>query len=116
MELEVFLNKSAARYAAGSQDLETFAEEFAGWASAPAEQTKEFQDNDIQELLSLMERDASTATVIGFKEFPYTKGGLLQGPDCEIEREYWLQLSKVPTRCARCSSASALTESTLLLG
>ena len=107
MELEVFLNESAARYAAGSQDLKTFAEEFAGWASAPAEQTREFLDSDIQKLLSLMDKDAGTAAVIGFKEFPYTKGGALQGSDCEIEREYWLRLSNVGARYSRRNAASA---------
>ena len=107
MELEVFLNKSAARYAAGSQDLNTFAEEFAGWASAPAEQTREFLDSDIQKLLSLMDKDASTAAVIGFNEFPYSKGGALKGPDCEIEREYWLRLSDVGARYPRSDPTSA---------
>ena len=107
MELEVFLNEPVARRAAGTQDLAAFAGEFAGWAPAPAEQTREFLDSDIQKLLSMMDKDASTAAVIGFNEFPYSKGGALQGPDREIEREYWLRLSDVGARYPRSDPTSA---------
>jgi len=107
MELEVFLNEPVARRAAGALDLAAFAGEFAGWAPAPAEQTREFLDSDIQKLLSLMDKDAGTAAVIGFNEFPYSKGGALQGPDREIEREYWLRLSNVGARYSRRNAASA---------
>jgi hypothetical protein len=106
-ELEVFLNEAAAQRVAGGRDMAAFASEFAGWAPAPAVQTREFLESDIRRLLSLMEKDSSTATVIGFNEFPYTKGGTLQGPDREIEREYWLQLSNVDARYPRSSAASA---------
>jgi len=107
MELEVFLNEPVARRAAGALDLAAFAGEFAGWAPAPTEQTREFLDSDIQKLLSLMDKNASTVAVIGFNEFPYTNGGTLQGPDREIEREYWLQLSNVDARYPRSDPSSA---------
>jgi hypothetical protein len=100
MELEVFLNGSVATELAGGQDLEAFAGEFAGWVAAPVEESsRQFQPDDIERLLRLMHQDPSTATVIGFSEFPYTDGGKLLGPDRVIEREYWLQLTNVDKRC-----------------
>jgi hypothetical protein len=99
MELQVFLNDSAAKDLAGGQDLDAFADEFAGWVAAPVEESREFHPEDVERLLRLMRKDPSTATVIGFSEFPYTDGGKLQGPTREIEREYWLQLTNVDKRC-----------------
>ena len=99
MELEVFLNDSVAKEVAGGQDLETFLGEFAGWVPAPFEGSREFLHGDIELLLGKMKDDPNTATVFGFHEFPYTAGGTLQGPEREIEREYWLQLNNVGARC-----------------
>ncbi|KAJ1493016.1 hypothetical protein T484DRAFT_1769509, partial [Baffinella frigidus] len=101
MELEVFLNGSVATEVAGGQDLDAFADEFAGWVAAPVEESREFHPEDVERLLILMKKDASTATVIGFSEFPYTDGGKLQGPTREIEREYWLQLTNVDKRLGK---------------
>jgi hypothetical protein len=99
MELQVFLNDSAAKDLASGQDLDAFADEFAGWVAAPVEGSRQFNNAEIELLLMKMEQDPNTATVFGFHEFPYTAGGTLQGPDMQIEREYWLQLNTVDKRC-----------------
>ncbi|KAJ1466512.1 hypothetical protein T484DRAFT_1861464 [Baffinella frigidus] len=101
MELQVFLNDSAAKDLASGQDLDAFADEFAGWVAAPVEGSRQFNNAEIELLLMKMEQDPNTATVFGFHEFPYTAGGTLQGPDMQIEREYWLQLNTVDKRLGK---------------
>ena len=95
------MNESVAKELAGGQDLDAFAGEFAGWVAAPVEESREFRPGDVERLLRLMKKDPSTAAVIGYNEFPYTDGGKLQGPNREIEREYWLLLTNVDKRCDR---------------
>ena len=97
--MEVFLDPSVVREVSRGEDLQAFADDFTGWVPAPPERSREFAYADIQQLLRAMDRNANTAKVIGYKEFPYTAGGKLRGEDRMIEREYWLQLSNVGKRC-----------------
>ena len=92
---EVHLNTSLVEEElCGSKTFAEFTEEFASWEPS-AETSREFKPQGIQQLLKKIEDEDSCFKVIGFNEFPYTKGNKLHGKDREVEREYWLRLKGI---------------------
>jgi len=92
---EVHINTFSHKFVQAGSDVDTFAHKFAEWVPSA---TRQFKAKSISELFERVRVDEEAVTVIGFKEFPYSQGGDLEGADREIEREYWLQYDDVLAR------------------
>ena len=77
-EFDVFVNPDFA-----GQDLESFADAFAGWAPEE-EASRRFSQSDCLELLQHIDRDDKCAEIMGLQEFPCSAGGKLHGAERQV--------------------------------
>ena len=106
--IEVHINTYAKKFVQAGSDVDTFAENFAGWVPGA---TREFNPKSISKLFERVRLDDEAVTVTGFKEFPYSHGRTLRGADLEIEREFWLQYGDVIDRYTTIPAPSSTSSS-----
>eukprot|EP00960_Hanusia_phi_P013532 396739-Hanusia_phi.AAC.2 len=84
-DFHVYLNRDSTLL--GAVDVSSFADQFSTWTPCFAS-LKEFKHKNLK---AFLER-TSSMQVVGFNEYPYSKGRSLQGQERLIERQYWLKL------------------------
>eukprot|EP00960_Hanusia_phi_P057122 763464-Hanusia_phi.AAC.2 len=87
-EFHVYLNKD--RTWLGADDFECFADKLSTWA-ADFKSCMDTKRKDLRDFLRMQNTTPSALQVVGFNEFPHTRGRSLQGSERLIERQYWLK-------------------------
>ena len=94
-ECGVFMNPAFKDI--GGKDIDPSA--FAKW-TPDEEISRSLNATGIKQLLDKISEDDQCYDVIGFQEFPYTRGNKLVGNEREIERELWVKFDGVDKKLA----------------
>eukprot|EP00961_Rhodomonas_salina_P144384 1944161-Rhodomonas_salina.1 len=91
VNFDVHVNKDSSRVRR-ERELDHFCESFAQWTPSTAAE-RAFDDATIDRFLCNVQNEGFIADVIGFSEFPYSRGNTLEGRDREIETEFWFEIN-----------------------